>query len=302
MTKVGICILSWNSGSALVSCIEGVEAQQLPLRMVIAVVDNASPDHAATTVREHFPWVHVIENRSNIGYAAGNNVGARYLLDNECDFLVFLNPDVLLEHGSLWELIRGLELSPHAGCAGGVPLTPVGKFDAAARTRPTALEQLVVYGPLWRVPALMDRCRGHLINHKSVANGDEIYATYGACIAFRSAAFCDMQWFDERTFLYFEEFITAERLQRTGWRTILCTAARYSHAVGASTDLIPYRRRLHLIASEQYLLRTYYGYSPLGLAAFRAYRCFEWLIYCAYTWSVRSLMPLSGRLGESRAR
>lgn len=288
MNTVGVCILSWNSAANLISCIEGIDAQQIPAKTITVVVDNASSDNSVRRVRERYPQLHVIENSSNKGYAAGNNVGARFLLNRGCHFLVFLNPDVVLQNDSLEKLIAALDLPSRSGCAGGVPVTPLGKFNAAARTRPSALEKIVIYGPLRRVPVLMNHCRRHLISHEFLRDGEEIYAAYGACIAFRSEAFREMGLFDEHTFLYEEEFITAERLQRKGWRTVLCTDARYSHVVGASTSLIPYRRRLHFIASEQYLVSKYYGYPFWGRLALRAYRSAEWLFYVVHAWSSRN--------------
>jgi len=282
---LGICVLNWNAGESLIYCLQSVEKQRLAVPVRVVVVDNASSDDSVRLVREKFAHISIIENEQNLGYATGNNVGAQYLLREGCDHLVFLNPDVMLESDSLLKLISSLSVNARIGCAGGVPRTPPGKFDAPARTRPSLLEKVVTYGPLWRVPFLNHLCRKHLRRDESLADGEHVYAVYGACIAFRSEAFQNIGGFDQSTFLYEEEFITAEKLRDKGWLTVLCLEAKYAHTVGGSTQRIPYRRRLYFIASEQYLLRRYYRYDVLSRRLIWLYRLAEWLLYCLYSWA-----------------
>jgi GT2 family glycosyltransferase len=71
-----------------------VMASQWP-SVDLIVVDNASSDGTAAAIQLHHPDVHVVQNRDNLGYAEGNNVGIREALARHAAALVA--PDVL-EH------------------------------------------------------------------------------------------------------------------------------------------------------------------------------------------------------------
>lgn len=114
---------------------------------------------------------------------------------------------------------------------------------------------------------------------------------------FRADAFREIGGFDEGTFLYEEEMISAERLRTKSWETILVPQATYKHAIGGSTDQMPYRRRLYFIASEQHLIRRYYRWKPILCTVLRLYRYVEWVGYAVY----RSIIA-SPRVQESRQR
>jgi GT2 family glycosyltransferase len=92
--------------------------------------------------------------------------------------------------------------------------------------------------------------------------------------------------FDESTFLYEEELILAERLRSVGSFFVLSKGCRYFHEEARSTRLIPYRRRLHFINSEQYLLREYYKRNATLRLALRVWRYLEWTTY-ALSWKFR---------------
>jgi GT2 family glycosyltransferase len=281
---VGVCILNWNAGEALVSCVRHLLSAPMPFPVSLVVVDNCSSDDSLVRLRQEFPSVTLIENAKNLGYAAGNNVGARSLVACGCDYLVFVNPDVTLPIESLAGLIETLASVSLAGCAGGVPVTPSGRPADIARRRPSVLEKIIAYGPLRHVPLLERLSRGHWITREEIRAGASVYAVSGACVAFRAQAFREIGGFDENTFLFEEELIVAERLHAAGWRVVVAADAVYSHQRGLCTSKMPYRRHLHFHRSESYLLRRYYGWSALSCFFLRSFRWVELCIYGVRWW------------------
>src|SRR5262249_25554621 len=150
------------------------------------------------------PGIEIVHNTQNVGYATGNNIGARRLIDKGCEIIVFANPDVSISTESLNSLVTALRSRPRAGCAGGLPLNRDGTAAIAARNRPNLVEKLILYGPLRRVRRLESSCRRHWIPVETLADGDEVYAVCGACVAIRATAFTQMDGLDEKTFLYEE--------------------------------------------------------------------------------------------------
>ncbi len=87
-----VIIVNWNAGRLLHRCLESVIAarhEDLRLQRVV-VVDNASTDGSMHGVEGLAPFVKIIPNASNTGFAAACNQGARGSI---ADYVLFLNPD-----------------------------------------------------------------------------------------------------------------------------------------------------------------------------------------------------------------
>ena len=83
--------------------------------MEVILVDNASFDGSVKYVEENFPWVRIIKNRRNVGFAEGNNIGANCAIG---DYLVFLNCDTEVDPKWLEKLIEGAESYPNVAICG----------------------------------------------------------------------------------------------------------------------------------------------------------------------------------------
>ncbi len=241
----------------------------------LVVVDNQSTDNSIQHLCSQIPGARILVNPQNVGFSRGNNVGARYLLAEGCDFLLFVNPDVIVKENTISGLIDTLGNSPRAGCCGGLPGNEHGVSRMACRTRPSLFEKLVLYSPLIRLPFTRAAYRRHFLDPARLQDGSAVFAICGALMLFRVEAFQEIGGFDEGTFLYEEEFIAGERLARRGWTTVVAPSCGYFHAEATSTGKIPYRKRLLLLQSEQYLLRTHYGLNAVCCFLWRLYRYLE---------------------------
>jgi GT2 family glycosyltransferase len=100
---VSIVIVTWNGRQYLEACLNAVAAQE-GVDAETILVDNGSTDGSAAFVRERFPRVRIIELRENLGFAGGNNAGAR---EARGQYVVLLNNDTVPAPGWLAALIRG---------------------------------------------------------------------------------------------------------------------------------------------------------------------------------------------------
>ena len=74
--------------------------------MEIILVDNGSTDDSVAFVREVYPHVRVIEAGRNLGFAGGNNLGAR---EATGDYLALINNDARTDPRWLRALVEALE-------------------------------------------------------------------------------------------------------------------------------------------------------------------------------------------------
>ena len=87
--KTSVIIVNYNAGKLLENCLRSVFNTHNNDYEII-LVDNASHDQSHLKCKEQFPEIILLENKTNLGFCEGNNVGIR---EATGDFIVFLNPD-----------------------------------------------------------------------------------------------------------------------------------------------------------------------------------------------------------------
>ena len=73
--KLSIVIICWNDLRVLRDCLRSIYEETHSTDFEVIVSDNGSTDGSVEFIREHFPQASVIENRANLRFARGNNVG-----------------------------------------------------------------------------------------------------------------------------------------------------------------------------------------------------------------------------------
>ncbi len=114
--RLSVCIVNWNTREYLRECLTALrQYPSVGAEMEVIVVDNASADGSAAMVASEFPSVSLIGNSDNKGYAEGNN---QALERASGDFLLLLNPDVVVYPDSLTRALQFMAAHPEAGALG----------------------------------------------------------------------------------------------------------------------------------------------------------------------------------------
>lgn len=111
---VRIVILTWNGRNDTLECLRSL-APVWSDRIQGVLVDNGSTDGTTEAVKHEFPGLIVLENRENLGFTEGNNVGIRYALDHGADYVLLLNNDTVVDRGFVRELLRVAARSQRIG-------------------------------------------------------------------------------------------------------------------------------------------------------------------------------------------
>lgn len=112
---VSIIIVNWNAGKYLKDCIFSLENQTYE-NFEIIMVDNASSDGSVEFVEKNFPKIRIIKNKSNVGFAEGNNIGIR---NSTGDVIALFNPDAKAERNWLSTLVSVLQSSDKIAAVSG---------------------------------------------------------------------------------------------------------------------------------------------------------------------------------------
>lgn len=218
--SVAALILNWNGADETIECLHSIQAQTYP-HLRALVVDNGSADDSVARIRAQFPDVPLLENATNLGFAGGVNVGLRHLLEQDVDYVLVLNNDLVLDKACVQEMV--MQAGADVAFVTAVLYftgDPQRIWSIGGQIHPLTLEKTAdARGVLdtGQLPPVMER---HF-----VPGG----ATMMACDALRQIGL-----FDERFFLYYEDADLSLRGHRAGLRAIVATRAKMWHAVSAS--------------------------------------------------------------------
>jgi hypothetical protein len=241
---LSIVIVSYNVRDLLEQCLKSVDGRQwsvISSRLAtdayvttseVLVVDNASTDGSAAMVREVFPWVRLLENAENRGFAAANN---QAFSETRGRYVLMLNPDTVVRPGALEVLIRFMDAHPRAGACGGRLLYGDGSPQHSAFAFPTLAQVWLDFFPMnWRLTE--SRLNGRyprswyarklpfLIDHP-----------LGADLLVRRETSEQVGWLDDRYFMYCEEIDWCIRIKRAGWQIWCVPEAEIVHYEARST-------------------------------------------------------------------
>jgi GT2 family glycosyltransferase len=114
-----VVVVSYNGAKLVAPCLEALAAQDLPHgRMQVWVVDNASTDGTQELIERDFPWVRLIANPRNDGFAGGNNVALRQV---DAPYVALLNQDARPARDWLARLIEPFEREQAETAPDGAP-------------------------------------------------------------------------------------------------------------------------------------------------------------------------------------
>jgi hypothetical protein len=116
--SISIIIVNYNGKHYLINCLKSVIAQ-CDQRTEVIVVDNASKDGSVECINAMFPTVRLIENKTNKGFAGGNNDGVR---EARGSLVILLNNDTVVRPGWL-EGLRTVMNNPDVVSASSLIIT-----------------------------------------------------------------------------------------------------------------------------------------------------------------------------------
>jgi N-acetylglucosaminyl-diphospho-decaprenol L-rhamnosyltransferase len=212
--RVSVIVLNYNGRQWLGGCLEALAAQQGAPPFDVLVADNASTDDSIRFLTERFPDVRVVQNRSNLGFAAGNNAGATRATG---DWLVFLNNDTVPAADWLSHLCRPLVERPEIAVVTSriVFLDDPSILDSAG-------DGYLRAGGAYK--------HGHRTAAAAHMQSGEVFGACGAAFVIRRDVFEALGGFDERFFMVYEDVDLSYRLRLAGYRCWYAADAVVRHA------------------------------------------------------------------------
>ena len=267
--KVLIVILNYGTYQMTINLIKEVHSNLHYMNYNVMVVDNCSPNESAKVLETKSHEMNFIfyANKTNDGYAAGNNIGIRYSIEHGYDYSWILNNDIeLREKNILTHMIEIAEKDEHIGCIGPMIYTLDGTICAPYCRRPT----------FWSLTGGISAEKRY--RQQFIDKSGKVYRIYGCCMLLKNKAMAAVDCMDERTFLYGEEDILAERMLSKGFVAYYDAEVSVTHKESSSMRQMSKSRKKLQIRETGKSMDLY----------LKEYRHFPWVV----RWTCKSVRSL----------
>lgn len=229
---ISTLIISYNTREKTLACLESVCAWTRETDCEVIVLDNASTDDSAEAVAERFPDVKLIASESNHGFARGNNIAAEQATGK---YLLLLNPDTVVLDGAIDRLVAFAEADGGGNIYGGRTLFSDGSLNpTSCWRRPSLWSLLCVALGLNQVFPKSEVFNRDWMPSYGRDEVKEVDIISGCFLLIGRDNWERLGGFDERFFMYGEEFDLCLRAARLGMKCKVCPEATIIHHGGAS--------------------------------------------------------------------
>ncbi len=182
----------------------------------------------------------LIRNGSNDGFAAGNNVGIRYALKSQADYVWLLNNDTLVKANTLKELVYREEAEDNIGVSGAVI------YFASEPSR------IQTYGG-----GKLSRVTGR---DRFIHSPGPVHYVAGTSLFVRREVWERVGLLDEGFFFYWEDVDFCHRVLEAGWQLAVAANAVVYHKFSSSVGGQSLRSDLFKVASLIRYFRKHWGF------------------------------------------
>jgi GT2 family glycosyltransferase len=285
--NVGVIILTYNRKAVVKTCLASIQKSDYR-DFSIVVIDSASKDGTSDMIITEFPFVKLIRGKNNLGYTGGNNLGIKYAVENDFDYILILNDDTILAPDSISKLVKVIESDPEIGLV---------------NPRIIEYENGEVCNSYGDYNFYLGLGYNSLLY---VTNPVNINLLRGTCFLIKKSVFEDIGLMDEEYFLYFDEADLSFRVKKAGYKmffnpeAIVYHQLRHSFSGKINDKVLYYSTRNELLFAKKHLHFA-------GFLVFWSFRCVIRAIkYIVSTNSLKSVSAImdgvtdfaKGKFGE----
>jgi len=214
--RISVVIVNWNGKDALEKCLKSLEQYENVNNLQVIVSDNDSTDGSNDMLAKEFPYVEVVQNGQNLGFAAGNNRG---FASAKADLILILNPDMEFMEQGLEKLAAFMDGNRNVGACGCMVLEPDGSFMKQCRRGYP--DPVIAF---FKVSGFASLFPGNAAFGKYFYSGVpndrpmDVDALSGSFILARRSVIEEVGGFSEEYFMYVEDVDFCLKIRRAGYK------------------------------------------------------------------------------------
>lgn len=232
--RLSIIIVYYKDKKSLFNCLNSIKENKPSVPFEVIVVDN---DEVATLngeIKEKFSWVRYKKALGNIGYGAGNNLGASF---SKGEFLMILNPDTLVKPNSIDNLIKFIAVRKDVAVVAPNLVDKEGKVFAQLGSRElTPIRGIIALSFLNKIFSHNKISREYWLKDLPLDGVREVDVVPGSAFLIRKNVFQEVGGFDENIFLFFEESDLGRRIRKLGYKLYIIPDSEVVHFWSGGKD------------------------------------------------------------------
>lgn len=226
---ISFIILNYKTKELTCKCIEDILKNKTltDKKYEIIVVDNNSQDGSVEYIKHKFSSVYVIENRENLGFGKGNNVGAK---NANGEYLILLNSDVFIKNTNLNKLLENIKNTKNIGLLGCKILNADSTIQSVGYKYPNIAREIRRNLLFWDYKFIKNiRYKNYL--NKGLFRTDWISGCFIVC---EKTVYESVGGFDEKIFMYSEDLDLCARFNKFGRENYVNDEVSVYHLHGKS--------------------------------------------------------------------
>ena len=203
--SIAVILVNWKKYNLTSKCIDSLKKSNYK-NFKIILVDNEYSEKSLIDLRNKHKELIVFKEKNNLGFAGGNNIGIRYALENDYDYIMLLNNDTEVKENFILPLVERIEKDHSLGAVQPLILNFSNKS--------------IIWNAGGKLNKFLGLTSTRLNNNK--LNSSIVFDDYtdwisGCCILIKSEILTKVGLLDEKFFNYYEDVDWSLRMKNLGY-------------------------------------------------------------------------------------
>ncbi|EOU1878363.1 glycosyltransferase [Clostridium perfringens] len=270
MKKTTLIVLNYNDYETTSSFLEQIKSYDNIENII--VVDNNSSDNSFEVLSKFKSCkIDVIKSNENGGYGKGNNIGLIYAEKKyKPKYYIISNPDIKINQLTIQSILDYLENNDDVAMCTAKMIEKNGEINKRfAWKLPTYKDNIILCFPI-----LSKLIKPTIYKKELLKSNAALYVDVvpGSFFVIKSQVFKDVDYFDECTFLFYEEEILAYKIKNKGYKIALLSDKEFihNHGVTINKHYRKYLSRYNIMGKSKVIyLKKYLKVGRFKLLIFR---------------------------------
>ncbi len=203
--SIAVILVNWKKYNLTSKCIDSLNKSNYK-NFKIILVDNEYSEKSLIELKNKYNELIVFKEKNNLGFAGGNNIGIRYALENDYDYIMLLNNDTEVTENFILPLVERIEKDHFLGAVQPLILNFSNKS--------------IIWNAGGKLNKFLGLTSTRLNNNK--LNSSIVFDDYtdwisGCCILIKSETLTKVGLLDEKFFNYYEDVDWSLRMKNLGY-------------------------------------------------------------------------------------
>ncbi len=228
MTKLSITVVNYNQKYFPRICVEALKKSKTDFKFEIIFCDNDSHDESLDYLKDAAGRgdIKLVQPGRNLGYGSGHNFAAKAAHGK---YILILNTDITVEEDTLQKLVDYLDKHEEVGMVGPKLLYHNGEVQKSCRRNFSFVDLFIKRTFLRKIWPFKKRYEKYIMGDFNHDKTQEVDLITGAFMVMPMEVFKKIGGFDERYFLFMEDFDLCRKTHLAGYKVVYYPEAAAMH-------------------------------------------------------------------------